>query len=760
MTPSPSPQNLNNEDLPEELVNVLRDLVKKYEGEDSWVRKQQLKIWKKNSEFFHGVQFIFWSESRQEWLAPDEKWFSQEEGRQGTEAPFYDFVVNIFKGHAESIISALSAETPAVRFPPDDADDEDDITTAKTYNKIADLIQRHNKAKMSLLNALFILWNEGVICAYHAPKSDRAFGVVEVPQYSRSKYCEYCDKTIPDDMAVPPKFPGMPDSQPPSQLQGAPGQGQIPGQAPQPGALPQESCPNCGYPLTTRPIITGFTEAPKTRIIWELYGPTFVQVPYYAKDQKEFGYLFLKKDFPIALLKHLYPQISENVDRYKSDQDEFERTSRSPANFSGRAYSESENDLACLTRAWFRPWIFDGLDSGFAAERDQLKKLFPSGLYCAFVGENYVEARDEDLDKYWTVGKGGLSTYIHSDAIGQPLVPIQELRNILVNLVQETVEHGIPSTFADTEVLDFDTYSNHEARPGMVFPVVRKPGESIGDAFYESGRATLSKELASVWKQLDQDGQFVVGSFPSIYGGPSEGNTRTASEYNSSRQMALQRLSITWSFIIDWWTRLMEKCVHLFVENVVSDEKYVVKENNNYVNVWIRQAEMTGRVGDVEAEGAENFPTTLLQKQDLFMKLLGLQDEFVKAALFDPENRRLICDIIGDPDLYIPGEDQRIKQSREIQMMIKNGQPIPPEPLVDEDDIHISTLKNFMVGPVGIDLKMTNPQAYQALTQHLQMHQQQQQQQQMQDMMMQGGPGQGPEQGAPGPEQQPEMQEQ
>lgn len=729
-------QNLNNENLPEDLQNVLRDLVRQYEHEDSWVRKQQLKLWKKNEEFWHGIQFIFWSESRQDWIAPNEtRWFQQEEGREEAEGPFYDFVINIYKSHGESVIAALSAEVPSVRFPPDDADDEDDLTTSKTYNKIADLIQRHNNAKMSLLQALFTLWNQGIVCAYHAPKADKAFGVVEIPQYTRSMFCEYCSKVVPGDVSSESPEQGAPGI--PQQDSGAPPLGQQ-----DQNAVPSgPPCPTCGMPTTTKPVITGYTSAPKTRVIWELYGPLFVQVPYNAVSQKECGYLFLKKDFPIALLKSLYPHMEDKLDHDGSEQGQFERISRTPSTFSSFSRIDENRYIRGLKRVWFRPWVIDGLDSSFEPQKKQLKKLFPNGIYCAFIGDNYVESRDEDLDRYWTIGKCALSTYIHCDPLGQPLISVQEMRNVLVNLVQETVEHGIPSTFADTEVLDFDTYSRHEARPGMVYPVVRKPGEAIGDAFYESGRATISKELAGVWRQLDQDGQFVVGSFPSIYGGPSEGKTRTASEYNSSRQMALQRLSLAWSFVVQWWTKLIEKSVHLFVENVVTDERYVIKENNNYVNVWIRRAEMTGKVGDVESEGSEQFPTTIMQKQDLFMKLLGLQDEFIKAALFDPENRRLICDILGDPDLYVPGEDQRIKQAREIQQMIRTSQTVPPEPLVDDDEIHIAALKNFMVGAVGLDLKATNPMAYQALAQHLQLHQQNLQMLQMQQAQVQNDTG-------------------
>src|ERR1035441_9752080 len=138
----------NGHNLPKNLQECLKLLIDKYEKEDSWVRKQQLKLWKKNEEFWHGIQFVFWSESSQDWISPSVyNWFNQEEGREGAEGPFYDFVINIYKAHGEAIIAALSAQVPTVRFPPDDAEDDDDLLTSKTYAKIADLIQRHNQVK-------------------------------------------------------------------------------------------------------------------------------------------------------------------------------------------------------------------------------------------------------------------------------------------------------------------------------------------------------------------------------------------------------------------------------------------------------------------------------------------------------------------------------------------------------------------------------------------------------------------------------------
>jgi hypothetical protein len=688
----------NHHDLPKELQDCLSFLLTKHEKEDGWVRKQQIKLWKKNEEFWSGIQFIFWSETKQDWMAPigtsGLRWFAETEGREGSEGPFYDFVVNIYKAHGEAIISALSNQIPTVRFPPDDAEDADDIQTSRTYAKIVDLIYRHNQVKMLQLLSLFTLWNQGIVAWYCAPKADRAFGVVNIETYKKQLSCSSCGGAFPVD-----------DEE--DLTEGL------------------HQCPDCGAPLEVSTVLDGQQESPKTRVIIEHYGGLHVKVPYWAKVQGDFSYLIKAIDKPRPFMKFIYPHIADKIENDEGDSQEYERMARTPSTYTSFSRSDDNRDLATHKQVWFRTWAFEGLPVEKEEEKKKLYKLFPNGCYVSFVGKTYAESRDEDMDRYWTVAKGGLSTYIHSDAIGQPLISIQELRNVLVNITAETIEQGIGSGFADSSVLNFDVYSKHEARPGMMYPVRPKAGQSLSDAFYEFGRATLSKEVGEFFNQLDKDAQFTVGSFPSIYGGPAEGKSRTLGEYQQSRQQALQRLQITWALFCIYWAKLLEKSVHLFVENMIDDERFSTPDpanKDNYVNVWIRRASLTGHVGEVEPEGADNFPMSNQQKQGLFFKLLELNNQFVNTALFDPENRRQVADLTGFTELKIPGEDQRIKQCMEIDAMLQ-GRPIEVDPLIDDHDVHIFTLKAYLVSSTGSELKETQPPTYAMILGHLQQHQ-------------------------------------
>ena len=492
------------------------------------------------------------------------------------------------------------------------------------------------------------------------------------------------------------------------------------------------NCPQCGSPMEVATVINDIQDSPKSRVLIDIFGGLHVKTPFWARAQGDFSYLIKALDQPKPFLKSIYPHIADKIDNAENDAQMYERMARTPSSFTSFNRADDNMDLCTHRQIWLRTWAFEALPEDKKEIKKRLYKKYPNGCYVAFVGDCYAESLDQDMDKYWTVCKAGLSTYIHSDALGQPLIPAQELRNVLINLTAETVEQGIGSGFADPDVLDFSVYSKHEARPGLIYPARPRPGQTMGNSFFETGRATLSKEVGPFMQQLDKDAQFLVGSYPSLYGGPGEGNSRTLGEYQQSRVQALQRLTIAWSYFVLGWAKLMEKCVHLYVENMIDDERYTIPDKtkkDSYVNVWIRKADLTGHVGEVEPEGADNFPISTPQKQGLFFELLQLQNQFINTALFDAENRRILADLLGFPDLFIPGEDQAMKQASEIADMIK-GLPVEINPIVDDGPTHIEVARNFLCSQEGLEIQKINPIAYQAILAHLQAHIQQMEQNQ------------------------------
>src|SRR5471030_2465538 len=403
--------------LSDELKDSLKDIIKSCEKEDEGIRKAMSRQWKKAEEFWHGQQFLFWSAQDQGWRSPDGMGFDDDNDIEEL-GSFSDKVVDIYKAHGESIISALAAQVPALRFLPDDADSTEDTLTARTYNKIADLIQRHNKAKLVFLRALFYLANNGIVASYRYKESDESYGTYKVPVYGKemqeqsSFTCPDCDYSDEADWSV--------------------------------DAVASAGCPQCGSPDNPKekktkqevPVQLSTEDRPKTRVKLDIFGALHFKVPYYARNQSECTYLGLFLDQGKDTVCEQFPDLVEEIQA-----DRLENTDR----FARSSFSldEVENKgMVTVSKWWLRPAAF--YREPLEHQRKQLQKKFPKGCRVILIGKerHFAEIEDEQLDDRWEIGQAGLGTFIYTDAILRPLIQIQEMRNQLVNLIIETIQHG------------------------------------------------------------------------------------------------------------------------------------------------------------------------------------------------------------------------------------------------------------------------------------------------------------------------------
>jgi hypothetical protein len=309
------------------------EIIKLCEAEDSEIRKAQVRLWKKYEEFWHGVQYLFWSSKDNDWRSPlDISWgdFDENDDIKEQIGSFYDYVIDVFKAHGESLISALAAQLPGIRFMPDDADNAADVLTARTYSKIADLICRHNKAKLVFYRALFFLYINGIVASYRYKESDEKYGTYKIPIYGKQTVesstfvCPDCESTNPVPSAV----------------------------CPQCGSItPQKEVKN----TEEVPTIESYKILPKTRVKVEVYGPLFFKVPYYATSQKECGYLIHYLEVSKSSAMFNYPDFVEDIEKeYIDNSDRFSRTE-----FTYPADPEVEQkNLVTIIKAWLRPSEF------------------------------------------------------------------------------------------------------------------------------------------------------------------------------------------------------------------------------------------------------------------------------------------------------------------------------------------------------------------------------------------------------------------
>lgn len=731
-----------------DLESSILTIIERLEEPDRTTRLNQLGVWRKNDMMWRGVPDAWWNKEISAWQTAADATLGVKTGAD-FDPTLFDKSINIIRPHGESIIAALSASVPFTRWYPKDSDNPDDIMTAKAYSKGAKKIQRDNVVILQFIRMFLYLWKYGFAAVHNRYTTDPKLGTFQRKEYgleSISKVKQVC----PDcgfDLGEPGTAPEPVES---SSGEGAGLQ------------APPIPCPQCGTDVVpeqhpyqdVKPKVVDDQSYDRGKVDITVFSPLNVKVPHYIQKLADATYLTFSSEYHYAIIRALYPDKADQIGPHRADeQGTQDRVARM-----GRAefVSADTRDLVTMNRTWLRPSGYYVLTDD-TTQLESLKTTYPNGLCCTYTADKVVlEIYEEAMDDVWTLTESPLAEFIHGDPIGEGLISIQEFLTELISLTMQTIEYSISDTWADPSVVDFKAYKKSRKAPGNVYPIkARRPNEPLGQAFFQASGATLSKDVDAFRTYLENMAQFEVGDYPSIYGGPLEGGSNTAYEYQESRNQALQRLSTHWKTANQTWAGVMDKSTRMYFKYFQEDESYPEKFGNGYINIWIRKEELRGQVGNAESDSSDKLPVTWQQKQDRMMYLVGLNNPIINEAIFHSENSGRVASLFGFEDFYIPGEQDREKQLWEIAEMLRTGPVMDPfgmapmmpsvevEPLIDDHQVHIDAIKSWANSEFGRQMKVDNPGGYQNVLLHLQMHQMEQQKQMMAQMPPPGPPGPG-----------------
>lgn len=774
------------EDLKQQLGIILDDV----DNEDKVVRERQIRKMRYFKLLWEGFSQTWWSETAHDWRI-----FDQNAILNDNQGGYYDKPVNVFRAYLETVIAALSITVPPVTCYPDDATNPMDLETAKAGDKIGQLIYRHNNVSLIWLHALYTYCTEGAVFCYSYPKEDASYGTYEKKEYKNEnveKYvCPHCQMQL-DDAVMQGAPPELVD-QMTNQNEGFTQELQDMYQPEDVDAelqnlIQNESmivCPECAKELdpsmeksvfVVRKLV-GVTHEPKSRQCIEVYGGLYVKIPNFAKLQPDCPYLRFSYETHYSCALERYPELREKgiiqpTSQGRGPDDPYEQWGRLNTQYRG----DFPLSTVTVNNYWIRPEMMNVLRS--EDDIKAMKKKYPNGVKVVKINECIVAAENESLDDCWTITQNPLSDYLLHDPLGEALTSVQDITNTLISLVLQTIEHGIPQTFVSPAVLNLDAYSQTEATPGSLTATKANFNKPLSEGFFEIKTATLSQEVLPFANKIQELGQLVTGALPSLFGGQLDGS-KTASEYSMSRAQALQRLQNTWKMFTIWWKEIFGKVIPSYIDCLKDDEQFVTKdEQGDFLNVYIKKAELQGKIGNVELEANENLPITYQQMKDVVMKMFELNNEEITAALSSPENLPILKKVLGLDAFVIPGESDRQKQYEEIKMLlaseplqvppdpnmieqaVQSGAPIDPsmmepqeqpsvpiDPDVDNHAIEADICRTYLVSDSGRFEKIRNPAGYKNVLLHMKAHQmilQQQQMQQMQQEMMMSQQQQGP----------------
>lgn len=753
-------------DFKERVGTVLSALVKKAYEQERSSREIMIRKYKKLDLIASGSLYSVWDDSVSDFRTLDQMSPEMLDELEIDPAQ-YSRSINVFRAWLESIVGALCVEVPHVKFSPESYSSYEDVLTAKAYEKISDKIDVDNDAQNKLVECVWDLAKHGMFGIYSHVHEDKRYGIVKEAVYGTAEVeklpdvCPACGYVLGEGQLEQPKEQQFneTESQEKTELtdvadetEGNTFEQGTTDNVPYPVDAPpsNEICPQCGIPLEKQKIQqvveTGSVDLPRRRVLIDVFGPLNIIVPQNSKSQKDVGFLICDREIHEAHAKALYPNIKDKISGGSSSDVAYDRWARASSEFGGDYVHYAVTHRHC----WLRPWYYEMLSGADEDVYTHLKEKYPTGCRLALINEDLAEIVAEDLDECWELSFNPLNNRIYDYSVGMGAMPIQEMFSEMANLILMTIQYGIPETFADPEFFSFEKYKQVRSSAGLIFPTKMPQGQSLDSVFHSVKPAVLPKDAVEYMNRLEQLGQLVTGAFPSIYGGQQSSGSRTAKEYEKSISQALQRLSLLWKITNTTWTNAKAKAAKLYKEAMRGDEVYSKRLGaDSFVDVWIRQSELSGKVGRALPELTEALPISFAAQKQTFMELIGLQNETINIALFDPNNSTYIKNLVGLKDLYIPGEEDRTKQLREIAQLVSqapvdNVDPmtlmpvkqasVPIDAGVDTDEIHIEVCNAFLKSDVGIYLKETNLPAYENVLLHKQMHEQNLQMMQEQQM--------------------------
>jgi hypothetical protein len=737
--------NLSDEEIAD--LIVMRD---HFWQEDTATRQQQLQKWRRLKFFWNNISNVWYDSVAHDWRI----WNADNLNGDGdSDQQYYDQRINIFRAYLESIFAAISVLVPPVKAYPDDAENSDDLETAKAGDKIAAILYRHNEAPMLWLHNLFVWGTEGLVCGYNYTKHDKEYGTYKVDEYEEDLIthdvtsCPSCGFEI-DDTLVTPEQLQMEELQ--AQMQSPmPNEGMGQEQELMP-EIPQmqddmmamegtDICPSCQQIITPQiervneiiPRLVGSVNEPKGRVCLESYGGLNVKTPLYARKQSEVLYLFYMFEEHYAQSIQKYPKLHEKLGKqYSGNQsgsfDSYEQWARLNTEYRG------EYPVNCVTNktVWFKVDAYNILSD----ERSKhWHKKFKNGISATFINDLFACAKEEALDDHWTLEYNPLSDFLSHDPLGMLLTSCQEITNDLLSLTKQTIEHGVGLTFVDPQIVDLNAYSKTEVNPGALIPTKPISGsKKIADGFFEIKTATLSGEVMPFGEQVQGLAQLASGAMPALFG---RMDSDTASQDSMSKNQAQSRLGLQWKTKCNWWKNFIGKAIQMYITIIQYDERDVQKrDDGSFINIVIKKSELNGKIGRVELEANENLPLSWSQKKDVIMQLLLSPNPSILQMLMQPENLPVLREAIGLDNFFIPGADDVDKQWAEIKQLI-SSQPIetgdalmPMAPSIEVDElfdthpIQFEICRKWAVSEVGQYYKYNHPAEYQNVLLHAKQH--------------------------------------
>jgi len=669
----------DTKEVPEPLTLVeqqqLIQCVREYK--QSWFMRRRMILRRilKAYEFFKGNHFISFDPESFQWFDALDAMFSQQSGSENEDLDLYQFATNFYQMFGFAFVSALSTQLPKTQFLPENAEEEEDIATAKASSRVQEIIQRQNKIKSLHKQGLLFLWMAGSYFRHvrYVVDSELA-GTHKEPVIKLKTQALFPDRFVcPECSALTPA-----DNQKINEN--------------------GMRCPSCGtqmggndfYPgeEAELPSVEGDEDVPNGMVAHTLYSALMVDAAPYAKNLRETPILGVEEEVDLAALREMFPdkwqQLATSLGPINAD-NQMERQARQYVYSESGSRSNFIQDLQpTLSRTWIQPWALNKIND--KAIVDKLRMKFPKGVLLINVGDLFLSATSAKLTDEWTWAGTVEETFgLFPPAVGDAAIPVQDRINDVANIVHEYMDRiACGMVLYNSNLIDGESLDGTPFLPGRLTGLKMKQvasaqGNRLEDAIVQI-KAEIDSAMYTYQEKLVFTAQMLVGTPPQIYGGAGDPNIQTKGGQEQQLTTAMGKLGLFWDNIRQENADAAELSVKCASRNMTDDWISVVTdESKQYRNNYVRLDEMKGNV-HAYPETDQGFPMTYAEVKAFWERLITAnaqgKNPYINAIMDEPENQEEIATWTGTPGLVIPSRDMRNKILQQIDQLMQS-KPIP-----------------------------------------------------------------------------------
>ncbi len=608
------------EDLPEQLVNALREQVREFQGQERWLRRREVMRDSRNRFYERGFQHIYWNTQGASagftLITPGGN--ATNAGGQMVQAPRYVDDYNLYQRYLQINMAILTQTSPGIDFKPDDAERSDDKQAAKTAELYRHEFDRNNDV------------------ANIRQATVRMMGV--------SGRTIRWTRTVKD----PQKFGNNPDGTPKS-VEISTVYGTLESKVP----ILSRCQADCLYVF--------LSDDPDIKKVKSEY-------PDFASEIKA-GIAGLGENAyeRLARLGVLQGSRSEmlSADSYAHLVTRMHCWMR-PEAFTGDRYDDplEEDDSVTLGA--------------------RLKELFPEGACAKFVGDTYVGSYPEAIEDSLCIEFPSEGDGMNREGFMNSFIVDQDAFNDAMNATREVFDVGWPSTWISCETGEYDAIVNQRAEPYAIREKKISNNMKMQDMFFREPNPELPATFINYMDKLQGElPQFQLAAPPALFGASME-DQKTASGYAQARAQAMGQQGLIFSKLQKMDAVMYYQAALCASKNPGEVRTILLPGGSGQTAQIQMGNISKGNFKAYPAGDSNMPESTAAKRATIekVLTLLGPTPLFPQITSV-PKNMRIFLDMEGLEEIQIPEAEAYDKQIFEIGQLLA-GAPIPPDPQMQD----------------------------------------------------------------------------